>query len=55
MVIDEETLVPLHELTEEGKEIYRRYLEYRADEILFKDKHPLVYLYEYIKDMIKGI
>lgn len=51
MVLDEETLMPLHEMTEEGKQKYREYLEYRADEILFKNEHPLKYLWNYIRNM----
>ena len=40
MAIDEE-LRPLHPLTQVGEENYRKMLERKADEILFKHKHPL--------------
>lgn len=43
MVYYEKTLEPLHELTPLGRETYIKLLELRADEILFKHKHPVRY------------
>lgn len=48
MVLDEE-LRPLHQLTESGKEHYRAFLEEKADEILFKHKHPVKWIAQKIK------
>ena len=53
MVFEENTLRVLHPLTEEGKIRYQKYLEQKADEILFKNEHPLIYLYKQIKDWFK--
>lgn len=53
MVFEENTLKILHPLTEEGKIRYQKYLEQKADEILFKNEHPLIYLYKQIKDWFK--
>ena len=38
-----DTLKPCHRLTKEGEEAYRLMLELKADEILFKAKHPIRY------------
>ena len=43
MVYDSKTNEPLHKMTKEGEEAYRLMLELKADEILFKAKHPLKY------------
>ena len=43
MVYDSETNSPLHKMTEEGEDAYRLMLELKADEILFKAKHPVKY------------
>jgi len=40
MVLDTETLEPLHELSDEGKSRYKDLLETSADEILWKHEHP---------------
>ena len=53
MVFEENTLRILHELTEDGKIRYQKYLEQKADEILFRHDHPLKYIYEQIKEWIK--
>lgn len=45
MVIDDKKLIPLHELTEEGERNYQKFLEDRADEIIYKSEHPLKYLF----------
>ena len=50
MVFEENTLRILHPLTEEGKKRYEKFLEQKADEILFKNIHPLKYLYNQIKE-----
>ena len=43
MAYYEDTLEPLHDLTPQGEEMHRRLLEYMADEILFRYKHPFKY------------
>lgn len=53
MVFEENTLRILHQLTEEGKIRYQKYLEQKADEIIFKNEHPLIYLYKQIKEWFK--
>lgn len=50
MVIDNKELKPLHELTEEGKRNYQKFLEDRADEIIYKSEHPFKYLFGKILD-----
>ena len=47
MVLDEE-LRPLHKLTPKGEEDYRKMLEQKADEILFKHQHPLRWMIDRI-------
>ena len=44
MVIDPETLEPLHPLSEEGKTAYDNFLLHRADEIIFKSTHPFLWI-----------
>lgn len=53
MVYDKETLEPLHPLTKEGEEAYRLMLEWKADEILFKNKHPFRYWIQRLKNLWK--
>ena len=53
MVYYTDTLEPCHELTEKGKEEYRRMLELAADEILFKSKHPVKYWLQRLRNLIK--
>lgn len=53
MVFEEDTLKLLHPLTDEGKRRYEKFLELKADEILFKNEHPLIYLYKQIKEWIQ--
>ena len=43
MVYYTNTLKPLHELSNAGEELHRKLLEQKADEILFKHKHPIKY------------
>ena len=50
MVLDEE-LRPCHALTEYGKEVYRDYIEKKADEILFKHEHPLKWIVMKAKEL----
>ena len=40
MVYYEKTYVPCHDLTKEGEVAYRKFLERKADEILFRHQHP---------------
>lgn len=44
MVYDEKTLQAMHPLTEEGQKAYSEMLERKADEILYRHKHPFKYL-----------
>ena len=53
MVYDSETNKPLHKMTEEGEDAYRLMLELKADEILFKAKHPVKYWIQRIMNFIK--
>lgn len=43
MVYDTKTLEPLHGLTEQGIISYQMLLGRKADEILFRHKHPIRY------------
>lgn len=43
MVYYTKTLEPCHSLTEAGEIEYHRLLEEKADEILFRNRHPLKY------------
>lgn len=52
MVFEENTLRILHPLTEEGKIHYEEFLKQRADEILFKNDHPFIFLFDKIKGWI---
>jgi len=51
MVLDEE-LRPLHKLTPKGEEEYRKFLEQKADEILFRHEHPFKWLMKKIKEFM---
>ena len=53
MAYDSETHEPLHPLTPEGEEAYRLMLELKADEILFKSKHPFKYWIQRLVNLIK--
>lgn len=52
MVLDEE-LKTLHGLTKLGEEAYKKFLEQKADEILFKHQHPLVWACREIRSWFK--
>ena len=43
MVYETKTLDLCHNLSEDGETSYRHMLELKADEILFKSKHPVRY------------
>ena len=51
MAYDTKTLEILHGLTLEGQENYQAMLEKKADEILFKSKHPLRWAMSKVKDI----
>ena len=55
MVIDDKKLIPLHELTEEGERNYQKFLEDRADEIIYKSEHPFKYLFEKLFDFFSWL
>ena len=48
MVLDKNLKV-LHELTSQGKDVYKRFLEALADEIIFKHEHPFKWVAQKIK------
>ena len=48
-VIDISFVGPL-ELTEEGKRNYQKFLEDRADEIIYKSEHPFKYFFRKLLD-----
>lgn len=52
MVYDNKTLEPLHKLTTSGAETYSKILELRADEMLFKSKHPIIYWWQRIANFL---
>lgn len=47
----DEDLKPCHELSIEGKASYEKMLERKADEILFKHKHPIRWFAQKIKEL----
>ena len=53
MVYDSKTHELFHPLTQEGEEAYRLMLELKADEILFKSKHPFKYWIQRLVNFIK--
>ncbi len=53
MAYDTITGQPYHSLTKEGEEAYRLMLELKADEILFKSKHPVKYWLQRLKNLWK--
>ena len=52
MVYDSDTFKALHPLTEAGEISYRKILEQRADEILFKSQHPFKWAISKIREML---
>ena len=53
MVYETHTKQVVHALTEKGKEAYRLLLELKADEILFKAKHPVKYWLQRLRNLWK--
>lgn len=53
MVYYTDTLEPLHDLNSEGEEARWRLLERKADEILFRSKHPIKYWFQRLRNWIK--
>ena len=53
MAYETDTLELAHALSEKGEEEYRLLLELRADEILFKAKHPFKYWFQRFKNWVK--
>lgn len=53
MVYETKTLELCHDLSMEGEREYRLMLELKADELLFKSKHPLKYWIQRIKNLLK--
>lgn len=53
MVYETKTLELCHPLTEEGEQEYHRLLEEKADEILFRAKHPIKYWTQRIYNLLK--
>lgn len=53
MVYSNDTLETCHELTELGINAYSLILQMKADEILFKAKHPIKYWVQRLKNLIK--
>ena len=54
MVYETKTLELCHKLTEEGEREWRILLERKADEILFRAKHPLKYWAQRLRNLIKN-
>ena len=52
MVYDTKTLEPCHALTKQGENEYRLMLELKADEILFRAKHPIKYWWHRISNLV---
>ena len=50
MVVDKE-LRPLHQLSKQGEEAYKKFLEDEADEILFKHAHPFKWIITKVKEL----
>ena len=51
MVLDDQ-LRPLHKLSKSGEDAYRKFLEQKADEILFKHEHPIKWFIEKVKEFL---
>ena len=47
-----DTLEPAHGLTELGEQAYRQMLEFKADEILFRAKHPFKYWTQRLRNLM---
>ena len=53
MVYETKTNRVTHSLTDKGEEAYRLLLELKADEILFKAKHPVKYWLQRLRNFWK--
>ena len=53
MVYYTKTLEPCHPLTQIGEEEHRKLLEFKADEILFRSKHPFRYWFQRMMNWIE--
>ena len=53
MVYYAKTFELLHELTEDGEKAYQKMLEFAADELLFKHKHPIKYWWQRLRNWWK--
>ena len=53
MVYYKDTLQPLHQLTLAGQETYETILAVKADEILFKHKHPIKYWWQRLMNLLR--
>lgn len=51
MVYETKTLKICHKLSKEGKCNYEKFLEQKADEILFKHEHPIKWLFKKISEI----
>lgn len=51
MVYDTNSLKPCHDLTSDGWMSYFAMLERKADEILFKRKHPIKYWWQRLRNL----
>ena len=53
MVYETKTLELCHDLSGDGEMAYRHMLELKADELLFKSKHPVRYWLQRIRNLLK--
>ena len=53
MAYDTNTLELLHALSDKGEEEYHLLLELKADEILFKSKHPFKYWFRRFRNWVR--
>lgn len=54
MVFYKDSFILCHDLTKEGEKIYRKILENRGTEILFRHYHPWKYLWRCFLDWIRS-
>lgn len=55
MVYYTDTLIPCHRLTRSGEIEYRKMLEEKADEILFKHEHPVRYYLGVVREFFRNV
>lgn len=55
MVYEDDTLKPCHKLSKQGVESYRKMLEDKGTEILFRHFHPFRFWFRSFVDFIKGL